>query len=138
MEEPLKKEGIDTFEVRENRRPIVHVAKDEAQFFAKPDMPEETLVDDTRRSAYSIVALAFKEDNKWRLNDGNGAISVSIDDADFLSKVEANQIAFAKGDILICDVHVVQKRTDQGLRTEYTVIKVVDHKTAARQLPLPF
>lgn len=137
IEDPLKKEGIDTFEVRENKKAFVTVEKTEAAFFAKPEMPEEILLDAVRRSAYSIVSLAFKEDNKWRLNDGSNPISVSMEDIDFLAKVDANQVSFSKGDILICDVRVVQKRTDQGLKTDYTVVKVADHRPGIRQLPLP-
>ena len=127
IEEPLKKDGIDSFEVREHLRVIVRITKPEAPFFAKPHVPDSTLVDDTRRSAFSIISLAFKEENKWRLNDGTNAISATIEDTDFLGKVDANQISFSKGDILICDVRVVQKQTDAGLRTEYTVVHVVEH-----------
>jgi hypothetical protein len=53
-----------------------------------------------------------------------------------LQKVDSNQIAFAKGDILICDVKITQKRTSDGLKTEYVVEKVVEHRPAWRQLPL--
>jgi hypothetical protein len=136
IEAPLQREGIDTFEVRENQTTVVRVQKDESVYFARPNIPDEILVDHVVRSAYSIISLAFKEDNKWRLHDGTNMISASIADDEFLQKVDSNQIAFSKGDILICDVRVTQKRTDQGLRTEYTVEKVVDHKPAARQLPL--
>ena len=96
-----------------------------------------TLIDDTRRSAFSIISLAFKEDNKWRLNDGTNAISAGIEDEDFLARVDANMVSFSKGDILVCDVRVVQKQTDAGLKTEYTVVKVIEHRASARQLPLP-
>ena len=34
-------------------------------------LPEKTLTESTRRAAFSIVSLAFKEDNKWRLYNGN-------------------------------------------------------------------
>jgi hypothetical protein len=138
VEEPLKKDGIESFEVREHLRVVVRITKDEAAYFAKPHIPDATLVDDTRISVFSIISLAFKEDNKWRLNDGTNAISATIDDADFLSKVDANQIAFSKGDILLCKVRVVQKQTDTGLKTEYTVERVIEHRPGVRQLPLPF
>jgi hypothetical protein len=136
--EPLQRDGIDSFEVRENRTTVVRVEKSEVSFFTKPNIPDEILIDEVRRSAYSIISLAFKEDNKWRLHDGTNGISVDMEDGDFLSQVENNQISFSKGDILICDVRVTQKRTDKGLRTEYIVEKVIDHRSAARQLPLQF
>ena len=111
IEEPLRQEGIESFEVREGPVVVVKVTKKEASYFARPHIPDLTLVDDTRRSAFSIISLAFKEDNKWRLNDGTNAISATIEDADFLGKVDANMVSFSKGDILLCDVRVVQKQT---------------------------
>lgn len=138
VDEPLKREGIDVFEIRENKRPIISVFQSEAIYFAKPELADEVLIQATRRSAFSIISLAFKEDNKWRLFDGNTQISALIEDQSFLQRVDANQIAFAKGDILLCDVRVTQKRTGEGLRTEYVVEQVIEHRPAARQLPLPF
>lgn len=137
VEEPLKKEGIDTFETREDEKVVTRVEKAEAVYFAKPTLPDEVLIDETRRAAFSIISLAFKEDNKWRLYDGNTQISADIDDPDFLARVDANQVAFSKGDILICDVHVMQARTTDGLKTSYVVERVIEHRPAARQLPLP-
>ena len=36
--------------------------------------------------------------------DGNTQISALIEDPDFQQRVDQNLIAFAKGDILVCDV----------------------------------
>lgn len=137
VEEPLNKEGIEEFEVLNRDRQVVErVSKPEAEYFAKPDLPDETLVETVRRSAFSIVSLAFKEDNKWRLYDGNTTISASVEDEDFLRQIDQNA-QFSKGDILLCDVRITQKNTRTGLKTEYVVERVVQHIPAARQLPLP-
>lgn len=137
IQEPLLKDGIELFEAREKKKGIVSINKSEASNFERPHVPDEMLVDHEITSAYSIISLAFKEENKWRLNDGSNPISATIADEDFLRRVDNNQISFSKGDILICDVRVTQKQTDQGLKTEYFVLKVKDHRTGARQLPLP-
>lgn len=137
IEEPLKREGVDTFRVMDGSALILEVSKNEAAYYAKPSVPDDVLLDSVHRSVFSIISLAFKEDNKWRLHDGTNAISVSIEDKEFLDRVDNNQISFAKNDILICDVRVVQKQTDSGLKTEHTVITVIEHRSAARQLPLP-
>jgi hypothetical protein len=118
VEQPLQSDGINSFEVRDRKQTIVEVSKRESAYFRRPEMPDELLIDDVRRSAYSIISLAFKEDNKWRLNDEQNAISATIEDEKFLDKVDRNQIAFAKGDILVCDVRVTQRRTESGLKTE--------------------
>ena len=136
IQEPLKREGLDTFEARDNDSRKQTVVKDEAEYFTRPEVPEETLIEDTRRSAFSIVSLAFKEENKWRLHDGNALISARIIDEDFLYRVDNNQVAFAKGDVLICDVKMTQTRGREGLKTEYVVERVVEHKPAAQQMAL--
>ena len=89
-------------------------------------------------AAYSIIALAFKDDNKWRLHDGNNTISVSIEDQKFLSDVNENKISFSKGDILICRVRTKQWSTSVGLKTEYVVLEVIDHRSPPRQIPMNF
>ena len=94
------------------------------------------VLESTHRAAFSIISLAFKEDNKWRLNDGNNQISATINDEDFIRRVDRDQVSFSKGDILVCDVHVTQKEIKGTLKTEYVVERVVEHKRAARQLPL--
>jgi plasmid rolling circle replication initiator protein Rep len=60
-----------------------------------------------------------------------------MNDPVFSNRVDLNQVAFAKGDILLCDARVTQKRTAEGLKTEYVVEQVVEHRPAVRQLPLP-
>ncbi len=56
-------------------------------------------------------------------------------DAAFQSKVDNNEIAFAKGDILLCDLRTIQWQVEDGVKTENEVVKVVSHMLA-RQLPL--
>ena len=138
VEEPLKREGLETFEARDGSSRKETVGKAESAYFARPEVPEETLIEDTRRSAFSIVSLAFKEENKWRLHDGNAPILARIADKNFLYRVDNNQIAFAKGDVLICDVKMTQTRGSEGLKIEYVVEQVVEHKPAAQQMALSF
>jgi hypothetical protein len=134
---PLEKPELERIEFKEEGRVVEAVDKGERDFFVAPTLPEETLVDDRRRAAFSIISLAFKEDNKWRLHDGNTQISASIADKEFLKRVDSNQVAFAKGDILVCEVRVTQTRTADGLRADYVVERVLEHRAAARQLAFP-
>ena len=46
IEEPLTKEGIDSFEIRENLKIIIRINQEEAIFFQKPQIPDEVLLDD--------------------------------------------------------------------------------------------
>ena len=136
IREPLSKEGINVVEIRQDGVAVESISTGESVYFCNPDDLDEVLIDRVATTAYSIVSLAFKPDNKWRLHDGNAAISVLIADVEFLQKVDESRISFAKGDILICEVRTVQRRSGVDLKTEYTVLKVVEHKPAARQLNL--
>ena len=132
---PLKHEGIDTFKVIGSKNEVIEtITKNEVEYYNLPELADEVILDITHESAYSIISLAFKEDNKWRLYDGSSTISVSMKDEDFLYKVENNLISFSKGDLLICEVRTIQSRTQGGLKTEYEVLKIKDHRLAARQL----
>jgi hypothetical protein len=137
VEGPLSKEGIDTFRILDAKKVSVQeVSKSEATYFVAPIPSDSVLLTQNIKSAFSIVSLAFKEDNKWRLYDGNNQISAIIADEDFLSRVDKSQIRFAKGDVLICEVIVEQIQTSAGLRTNYTVTKVIEHRPALRQLDI--
>ena len=138
VKDPLDKEGMETFEVRQDGDPVQSVSKQESEYFTKPEAPDEVLVDETKTSSYSIDSLAFKENNKWRLYDGNAPISATIMDEDFLQKVNASQISFSKGDLLICKVRTIQTYSRGSLKTEYEVRQVIEHRSGMHQMEMPF
>jgi len=120
---PLDREGVDTFAVGGEDNPLWFVIhNDERWWFRTPEVED--------------LLLIFKEDNKWRLHDGAATIHAVISDEEFLSGVNHNRISFTKGDILICTVRVRQRQTQSGARTDYEVTRVLEHRSAAMQLPL--
>lgn len=138
IRDPLQKEGIDTFKAAgDEENPPIVVKEGEAEVFASPEIEGSVVIDEVQNMALSIVALAFKEDRKWRFYDGNSQLSATIADEDFLRRVDNNE-PFTKGDVLRCQVRVIQRQTTSGLKTEYTVEKVVEHIPPMRQMPLPF
>jgi hypothetical protein len=135
---PLARDGVEVVAFGDDRgRVAVEVKRDELPWFVTPPVPDELLVNEERRMVFSIVSLAFKDDNKWRLYDGSNTIHATISDADFLARVDANQESFSKGDVLICEVRVQQWQTFDGAKTDYEVVRVVEHRTASRQIALP-
>lgn len=134
---PLDREGVDTFAAGTDTQAYVVIDQAERAYFAPPAGVEELLLEDTRRMVFSILSLAFKDDNKWRLSDGTSTINALISDAGFLAGVNSNEISFSKGDVLICNVLVKQWLTQSGARTEYEIVEVIEHRHAARQIPLP-
>jgi hypothetical protein len=138
---PLKSEGIDTFEVRDQERRVVHrIDTLDLPFYdAPPPVPvSEQIVTNELRQAFTVVTVNFREGNKWRLFDGQNTLHVTIEDEAFLSRVGNQEISFAKDDVLLCEVRQVQTVTSEGLRNDTTVVKVIDHKRAMRQQVLPY
>ncbi len=133
---PLQQEGIDTFKIVDNNQVVQSIEKKDLSYFDIPEAVEEKLVDSIGESAYAIVSLAFKEDNKWRLDDGSSTINAIIRDEDFFKKVNHNLVSFAKGDILRCRVRTTQWRTPSGLKTEHEVLEVLQHIPGAKQLSI--
>lgn len=136
VERPLQQEGVESVSFEERGIVTERVVKAEAEFFRTPEIEDQTLIDDVRKAAFSIVSLAFKEDNKWRLHDGQNQISATIADEGFLRRVDQNLVSFSKGDVLVCEVRFLQKQTSKGLVTEHIVESVIEHRPAARQLNL--
>ena len=71
----------------------------------------------TRGDIFSMGRLSFKEGNKWSLSEGDNTISVSSRDQEFVSKVDANKVAFAEGDLLTCDLRTTKHMVGGELKT---------------------
>lgn len=109
----------------------------DSAWFTAPPPAHAPILDETRKMVLSIISLAFKQANKWRLHDGTATIQASIADRPFLARVNANLISFAKGDTLICDVRVRQWQAPQGVKTDYAIERVREHRPPSRQISLP-
>ena len=136
--ETLENDRIDRIEFRPapGKRPMEVLTKADREAFSLPLPEDETVVDETRRMALSIRSLAFQEGNKWRLFDGQNVITATIEDKDFLARVDRSEIRFAKSDVLICSVQTVQKQGVDGLKTEHIVKKVLGYRPAPMQIEM--
>lgn len=136
---PLEKDGIDTFCIGwDNKREEI-ATKEDVPSFAPPAYEPVILSEDEepQERYFSIISLSFKDDNKWRLSDGTSSIYAMIEDRDFLNKMERNAITFAKNDLLLVRLKTRQLQCRDGLKTEYVVVKVVEHIKAVKQMHLP-
>lgn len=136
--EPLRNEGVESFGVEQDGKRNILVTSSEVHYFRLPSIePTEIPIDETpRECVLAIVSLSFKEDNKWRLSDGSAVFSVKINDRNFLRLVN-DGAAFAKGDMLKVLLITTASYSKDGLKTEYTVVKVLEHVKLPRQLWLP-
>ena len=126
--EPLEKEGIDTVAFKMPSGTVTVTEADMDAFKAVVHAGDEIL-ETTAPMVFSIVSLSFQPGNKWRLSTGKGApVSVTVDDEDFIDKVQRSEIAFAKGDFLICMVRTTSRESAGKLVTDYTIVRVQEHR----------
>ena len=136
---PLQREGIDYFASRQaDGQDFVAVNRNESSFFVSPtEEDEEEVSVGEREVSLQLVNIAFRDDNKWRLTDGAATFYAVMADQEFIDRVDSNDEAFSKGDILRVLLHERAALAGGQLKRDYTVLKVIEHRTAARQLRLP-
>jgi hypothetical protein len=130
---PLERDGITQFGVVVNDTVVLDVHDDEVSSFsaATSDAEAEIVSDTTTRKLLLIESLTFKDGNKWRVNDGTATFHASIEDQEFLSKIDAGE-RFGKGDVLVVDLQQVQSIAGAKLVNESIIVKVWEHRD-----PLP-
>lgn len=136
---PLEAEGIDFFASGKDGQTQAVVSKEEAAYFAMAASDADVVSDTTsERTLLQIESAVFKDGNKWRFSDGSNPFFAEITDEIFLARIDSGVERFGKGDVLIVDLRRVQSITDTGLKSEYLVVHVHEHKEPLQfGLPLP-
>lgn len=134
---PLEQTGIDDLKAIQDNQVLTEVTKGDLLGLTKIEMDERVLDETDSVRFLRIVSLSFKEDNKWRLAEGDGEAFYSMEDDDFLAKIEQYTEKFGKDDILRCRVKTTTRVTQDGsLKTEHAILKVIEHTSAAKQARL--
>lgn len=139
ISKPLDKEGIDKVitssgEIVKN---VMEISKEEKDYFKVPDVQEEILGENISDVYLQAVSISFISDNKWRFKRGETIFYASVEDEDFIDRVNRNEIQFAKDDILKVSLYSKDYLSPDGMKTLYIVKKVLEHRSAAIQLHLP-
>jgi hypothetical protein len=134
--EPLGRQGVDGLEFRANEEITLSLEEKDLPSFELPPSPEAALLDEEIELYLEVVSPTFKDDNKWRLSDGEKIFWAQILDEDFWRKVNSGE-SFSKGDKLHCRIQLIQSEQEDGkLHTERRVVRVLKHLPAPTQLPL--
>ena len=137
--EPLTKEGIDTVAVVDQAAKIVLVSigRQQSHYFKAPDPVEEDLQTDEYITSLQVLNLAFQDGNKWRFTEGGGNTYYAVvKDEAFLKRVQLNQEQFAKDDVVKARVERTQRLTKEGLKAEYAILEVLEHRSASPKVQL--
>jgi hypothetical protein len=144
--EPLKRPGIDKFELRDvadqgNKEPLETIDKKMVYAFAAPDSAgpddEDMKPSPEQEMLAKIVSLNFAN-GKWKLTDGTNNFWASIQDEEFNNKIERGEISFTNGDMLHVRFYLQQTVKQGSLSTEHIVTKVLELRKAPKQIKLDF
>ena len=126
---PLERDGIDVFATGLDGITQNVVTKEELACFVDAAQEADIVSDTTSEGALlQVESAVFKDGNKWRFHDGATAFFAEITDREFLDRVEAGSERFGKGDVLVVDLRRVQTITDNGLKLDYKVERVRQHR----------
>ncbi len=132
--EALSKPGVNQIEISSEGKQIVQATTDDASYY-HPIGNDDTITESVTRMGLIIESPSFKDGNKWRMWNGAESLLYAMEDPDFIGRVNGGE-AFRKGDILICEVRVVQTKAGGALKLQRTIVKVHDHKIGLDQPPL--
>ncbi|EGW22134.1 hypothetical protein [Methylobacter tundripaludum] len=136
---PLLRDGIESFAIVDPDapgKPLLMIDKRESIYFVAPDPGDEKINDQTTIVSLQIINASFADGNKWRFTDGIQTFYAEILDEDFLARVNASEEVFAKNDILKAKVQLLQWLTMKGMKSEYSILEVIEHRSANRQIDL--
>lgn len=126
---PLEADGIDYFACGRDKVTEAVVTKEEVRFFDLAASAEDVVSDVHMESVLlQIESVVFKDGNKWRFSDGSNSFFAEIADEPFVAQVNQGVARFGKGDMLVVDLRKIQSITDSGLKSEYIVERVKEHK----------
>lgn len=135
---PLERDGIDVFACGKDGKTQAVVEKSDLPFFqiaaSEADIVSDNLVENV---LLQIESAVFKEDNKWRFHDGATAFFAEISDPLFIARIESGAERFGKGDVLVVDLRRIQTVTDNGLKLEYIIERVREHRAPLQARLLP-
>ncbi len=137
VNKPLSREGIDTFAFRNvENNTEEKVEKKDSQLFETPDVQDEQLEDEVYETDLQLTLISFKEGNKWKFTDGNVEFMASVNDEDFVKKVQDSRASFSKDDILKVRIRKRKWISDTGIKSDYEIEKVISHRPSGKQIPL--
>lgn len=145
MVKPLDSQGIDSITTRlldnindKNNRKVI-ISKDDVDSFNVDDDSSAEKLQESVRETYLQLVTVQMQSGKWRFSDGDTTFFASVEDEDFLEKVKDGKEQFAADDIMHVQLREKQSLNDSGdIRIDRTIIKVINHRSCEKQIPLPF
>ena len=139
---PLKEDGIDVVEIRQDGEAITRLTKEEYEagsfeIIEAEVSQEERLEPQIFEAVLIIRAPVFVEDTKWQFWLGETRISASLADQKFNHRVFVRGERFGVGDRLRVKLSLTQILTAKGTyRNDYEILDVIEIIHGPQQLDL--
>jgi hypothetical protein len=123
INKPLSRDGFDSFALTKDQKHYEEVDKSTKDLFdfTENETQETTIITDAE---ITIVSLSFKEGNKWRVSYSGNEYYASLEDSDFVNKINQGEIEFAKGDALTVDMEKIVTKSQRKYKEEL-IIKIL-------------
>jgi len=128
---PLMQDGIDVFAAGREGVPESVITRAELPWFTFDETALE-LNSQIIEQVCLIESVTFKDDNKWKLNNGQ-TFYAFMEDERFLAGVGDGTIRFGKGDRLRVLMRIAQHDRAGKLETSYHVVEVLEHHIGHQQ-----
>ena len=114
--------------IKEDSQELASVAKDEVRSFESRTGDGDVRDATVPRQLLKVIFPHLGEGNRrWRLHDGNKINWYLIRDEEFNDEVRRGIRSFASGDILECEVRIVQQITAENkVRTDLEILRVLN------------
>ena len=131
MVEPVRREGIDQMVIKDRYSRLASVSKDEVNLFDSDSVERDVRNITVSSQLLTVVYPHLGEGNrKWRLHDGNKLNWYLIRDEEFINEVRQRIRRFAVGDILECEIRIIQQITPEGkIKSDLEIVKVLRQVT---------
>ena len=134
---PLEKAGVETVEFIDEEKHSVSVVKSELKSYVLPEEERQMLEELPLRDTWvNIVHLWFAADHKWKFSEGENSWTAEIKDNDFIVKLLKGETSIHANDFLKVRVKQTQFSVGADIKSEYEIVKVLEHRKAPRQVPL--
>jgi hypothetical protein len=131
---PLAREGFDICASGRNGKTAEVICKEDAVWFEVSESDADIVSDTVSEHVLlQIDSAVFKDDNKWRFNDGSSSFFGEIADTSFIEKINSGVKRFGKRDVLVVDLRRVQTVTDDGLKMDYSITRLHEHRLSLQQ-----
>lgn len=136
----LNAKGINkvSFDEESDGTPELVLTKDDiaAVKVPEPDDDDKTETTTKREALLKIVSAQFAEGYLWRFTDGTNTFTASMEDQDFLNRLDRSEVVLSKNDTLRCEIEETQTLVGTKLKTDAKILEVKEHISGARQLKL--